>query len=49
MSRSRSLGLSMVFLAIAVFVSSSLVLTVRGSHAENGASLTQAWRLLQNT
>jgi len=49
MSRGRSLGLAVLFLAIAVFVSGSLVLTLRTAYAANGQSpvLTDAIHLLQ--
>ena len=40
MSRSKSLALSMVFLAIAAFVSGSLVLSVREGYASNGSPAT---------
>ena len=51
MARRKILGLSTLFLAISVFVSGSLVLTVRESYAENGVSptISQALHLLQNT
>lgn len=40
MSKGKSLGLSAVFLAIAVLVSGSLVMTLRGNYVMNGQSPT---------
>jgi hypothetical protein len=49
MNRNQTLGLSALFLAIAVFVSASLVMAVHGSYAVNGRSPTinDALHLLQ--
>lgn len=49
MSKSKSWGLAVVFLAIAVFVSGSLVATVRANYAPDGQSpaLLDAIHLLQ--
>jgi hypothetical protein len=47
MSKSKSLGLTIAFLAIAVFVSGSLVVTLRSAYGGNGQSLTETIQLLQ--
>jgi hypothetical protein len=49
MSKGKSLGLSVVFLAIALFVSGTLVVTLRQSYAAGGTSpmITDAIHLLQ--
>ena len=49
MSKGKTLGLSAVFLAIAIFVSGSLIVTLRTNYAGGGASpmLTEAIHLLQ--
>ncbi len=49
MSRTRTVGLSAVFLLIAVFVSTSLVLTLRASYAIDGRApaINDALHLLQ--
>ncbi len=51
MSKRKSLGLTVLFLAIAVLVSGSLVTTLRTSYAGSGASppLSAAIHLLQET
>jgi len=51
MSRNKSLGLSVVFLAIAIFISGTLVLSLRDTYAPDGHSLTlrDAIHLLQRT
>jgi hypothetical protein len=50
MSKSKSLGLSALFLAISVFVSGSLVLSARVAHAGPGhqASVSDILHLSQN-
>ena len=49
MTRSRTMGLSAVFLAIALFVSGSLVMALRSSYAIDGHSppIADAIHLLQ--
>ncbi len=49
MSKRKSLGLTVLFLAIALFVSCSLVGTLHGAYASAGSSpaLTDALHLLQ--
>lgn len=49
MSKHKSLGLSALFLAIAVFVSGSLVMSVRGAYLVNGQSpaISDTLHLLQ--
>jgi hypothetical protein len=49
MSKSKSVGLTAIFLAIALFVSGSLVVTLRTAYAGSGPSptLTDAIHLLQ--
>lgn len=49
MSKSKSLGLTALFLAIAIFVSGSLVVTLRTAYAGSGAApmLNDAIHLLQ--
>jgi hypothetical protein len=51
MSKSKSLGLSVLFLAISVFVSGSLVLTAREAHAgaSHQPSVTDLLHLSPNT
>lgn len=51
MSRNKSLGLSVVFLAIAIFISGTLVLSLRDTYAPDGHSLMlrDAIHLLQRT
>ncbi len=50
MSKRQSLGLTVLFLAIALFVSGSLVTTLRSAYTGGGPSpmLTDAIHLLQN-
>lgn len=49
MSKARSLGLTVVFLAIAVFVSGTLVITLRAGYGGSGhpPTLIDALHLLQ--
>ena len=49
MTKSKSLGLSALFLAIALFVSTALVMTLHQNYAGNGSSppITDALQLLQ--
>lgn len=49
MSRNRSLSLAAVFLAISLFVSASLVVSLRGAYLTNGQSpaFKDAMHLLQ--
>jgi hypothetical protein len=49
MSKSKSLGLTALFLAIAIFVSGSLVVTLRTAYTGGGAApmLSDAIHLLQ--
>lgn len=51
MSKSKSIGLSALFLAIALFVSGTLVLTVRDGYTAGGHGLmfNSALHLLQRT
>jgi hypothetical protein len=47
MSKSRYFGLAILFLVIAVFVSGSLVMTLRSAYGGGGQSLTQTIEKLQ--
>jgi hypothetical protein len=47
MTKSRYFGLAVLFLAIAVFVSGSLVMTLHSAYGGNGQSISQTLLKLQ--